>query len=126
MKFTTVLLLVLLAIFTIVESSRLRSEKGRRNSRRDQRARREADARRAAAKKKSSDIQLKTDLKMVSTLPNGVEVYSWTWNKIAEAKGLSGKSVGVIAQQVQNIVPGSVSRSTDGFMKVDYSLIFTQ
>merc|ERR1712216_951607 len=73
-----------------------------------------------------SDIQLKTDLKMVSTLPNGVEVYSWTWNKIAEAKGLSGKSVGVIAQQVQNIVPGSVSRGTDGFMKVDYSLIFTQ
>merc|ERR1719506_1200530 len=110
MKFATVLLLTLLAIFTIVESSRLRSEKrhhGRRHGRR-------------------SDIQLKTDLKMVSTLPNGVEVYSWTWNKIAEAKGLSGKSVGVIAQQVMNIVPGSVSKATDGYMKVDYSKIFTQ
>merc|ERR1712216_597604 len=110
MKFATVLLLALLAIFAVVESSRLRKRPhhhGHGHGRR-------------------SDIQLKTDLKMISTLPNGVEVYSWTWNKIAEAKGLSGKSVGVIAQQVQNIVPGSVSRGTDGFMKVDYSLIFTQ
>merc|ERR1711943_53127 len=106
MKFATVLLLALLAIFAVVESSRLRRRHHHRHRR--------------------SDIQLKTDLKMISTLPNGVEVYSWTWNKIAEAKGLSGKSVGVIAQQVQNIVPGSVSRSTDGFMKVDYSKIFTQ
>merc|ERR1712007_68273 len=103
MKFATVLLLTLLAIFTIVESTRLRKKHGHH-----------------------SDIQLKTDLKMISTLPNGVEVYSWTWNKIAEAKGLSGKSVGVIAQQVMNIVPGSVSKATDGFMKVDYSKIFTQ
>merc|ERR1712007_222119 len=111
MKFATVLLLALLAIFTIVESSRLRSEtRHRRGGRHGRR----------------SDIQLKTDLKMVSTLPNGVEVYSWTWNKIAESKGLSGKSVGVIAQQVMNIVPGSVSKGTDGFMKVDYSKIFTQ
>merc|ERR1712100_51990 len=107
MEFATVLLLTLLAIFAVVESSRLRKKTGRRHCH-------------------HSDIQLKTDLKMISTLPNGVEVYSWTWNKIAEAKGLSGKSVGVIAQQVQNIVPGSVSRGTDGFMKVDYSLIFTQ
>merc|ERR1712007_194267 len=106
MKFATVLLLTLLAIFTIVESSRLRKK--------------------THTKFRRSDIQLKTDLKMISTLPNGVEVYSWTLNKIAEAKGLSGKSVGVIAQQVMNIVPGSVSKATDGFMKVDYSKIFTQ
>merc|ERR1719446_6485 len=112
MKFAALLLIALLAISTIsiAEASRLRK----------------------TTKKKFinftwlSDIQLKTDLKMISTLPSGVEVYSWTWNKIAEAKGLSGKSVGVIAQQVQNIVPGSVTKGTDGFMKADYSLIFTQ
>merc|ERR1719506_888096 len=108
MKFATVLLLALLAIFTIVdivESSSLRSE-GTPGDRR-RRAVAEKNRRR---KRRRSDIQLKTDLKMVSTLPNGVEVYSWTWNKIAESKGLSGKSVGVIAQQVMNIVPGSVSK----------------
>merc|ERR1712205_18224 len=49
MKFATVLLLALLAIFAVVESSRLR--KGHRRGRRHRR----------------SDIQLKTDLKMIST-----------------------------------------------------------
>lgn len=61
-----------------------------------------------------SDERVKTDIHLVGTMPNGVEVYSfrfvWDWPPY----------IGVIAQQVQKVMPEAVEEGDDGLLRVDY------
>ena len=70
-----------------------------------------------------SDIKLKKNIKLVGKLDNGIKLYEWKWNK--EGKKIAGNQVerGVIAQQVQKIIPEAVVKGEDGYLRVNYSLV---
>ena len=68
-----------------------------------------------------SDLCLKKDKLKVGT-ENGFNVYTWTWNSLANALGLFGMSRGVMAQEVQRLRPDAVI-NINGFLAVDYDLI---
>ena len=71
----------------------------------------------------ASDIRLKKDIKRVGKLPNGLNVYTWEWTE--EAKLLVNKqpTMGVIAQEVQEVLPEAVAVHSDGYLMVDYSKV---
>jgi hypothetical protein len=68
-----------------------------------------------------SDKRLKTNIKKVGET-SGYNIYTWTWNKIAESLGLSGDSRGVLANEVILTNPEAVS-DKDGFLRVNYQMI---
>src|SRR5262245_55447397 len=62
-----------------------------------------------------SDMQLKEDVVPLMRLDNGLELYRFRY------KGSDHTLyVGVMAQEVQKIDPGAVSRGRDGYFQVDY------
>ena len=74
-----------------------------------------------------SDQHLKDN---VTTLPYsqfneiGLTGVCWEWNKVAEKNyGLTGKSCGVIAQEVQKLYPWAVREGKDGYLQVEYEML---
>jgi hypothetical protein len=62
-----------------------------------------------------SDAQLKRDITLVSHLDNGLNLYRYRYL-------WSGQQfVGVMAQEVAEIVPDAVTRGPDGWLRVDYA-----
>lgn len=62
-----------------------------------------------------SDIRLKEDIVALGRLDNGIGVYRFRY------RGNDHTTyVGVMAQEVQTIVPDAVSRQRDGYLRVDY------
>ena len=72
----------------------------------------------------ASDIKLKTNIKQVGKLNNGIKVYTWNWTE--EAKGIVGDQVeyGVIAQEVMEVVPEAVIEGNDGYLRVSYEALY--
>lgn len=71
-----------------------------------------------------SDRRLKTDIKKVGKLGNGLNVYTWKWND--EGKKLAPKNqpeIGVIAQEVQEVMPEAVVRGDHGYLMVNYGAL---
>ena len=75
----------------------------------------------AAAPFAMSDIKLKTDIKFVTKLKNGINVYRWRWNKRGAELTNRVFGFGVIAQEVQKIKPASVVKGKDGYLMVNYA-----
>ena len=72
----------------------------------------------------SSDIRLKDDIELLHTLPNGIKVYTWQWNKTAQDLGLATSApVGVLAQELQKTHPEAVLEGSDGYLRVNYGAI---
>ena len=61
-----------------------------------------------------SDIALKHDVSLLGVLDNGLGYYRFSYLGSAKAY------VGVIAQEVQRLMPRAVTRGDDGFLRVDY------
>lgn len=71
-----------------------------------------------------SDIRLKDDIELLHTLPNGIKVYTWQWNKTAQDLGLATSApVGVLAQELQKTHPEAVLEGSDGYLRVNYGAI---
>ncbi len=70
-----------------------------------------------------SDIRLKTEIKRVGELENGIPVYRWKWTK--KGKEIAGEqgTLGVLAQEILNIMPEAVSVGSDGYYRVDYGRV---
>lgn len=67
-----------------------------------------------------SDKRLKSDLEKIGE-HNGLNVYSWKWNKDANNLGLHGAAQGHIAQELQKTHPHLVGQDEDtGFFFVNY------
>jgi hypothetical protein len=61
-----------------------------------------------------SDIRLKHDLVLLGHLDNGLGFYRFDYN------GSDKAYVGVIAQEVQTVMPQAVRRDRDGYLRVFY------
>ena len=70
---------------------------------------------------KFSDKRLKDNIKRIGELANGLGIYVWDWNDVALTMGISTPEVGVIAQEVLDVLPSAVSIDESGFYQVDYS-----
>ena len=71
-----------------------------------------------------SDKRLKTNIKKLGSV-NGINIYSWTWNKLAKLMGIdlnNPVTTGVMAQEVMHI-PGAVNLNNDGFYSVNYKIL---
>ena len=64
-----------------------------------------------------SDERLKTDIKKLFTLPNGVEIYTYRF------RNNDYRQIGALAQQVQKVMPDAVRRGGDGFLRVNYNMV---
>ena len=61
-----------------------------------------------------SDIRLKRDIVEVGRLDNGVDLYRYRY------KWSDQTYVGVMAQEVAQVVPDAVMHGGDGYLRVDY------
>ena len=68
----------------------------------------------------ASDARLKENLKPVGKLNNGLTVYCFNF------KGSNTSQIGLIAQEVKEVVPQAVYEGEDGFLKVNYELACQQ
>jgi hypothetical protein len=64
-----------------------------------------------------SDMRLKHDIVLIGRLEDGLGYYRFVYN------GGHTAYVGVMAQEVQAIVPAAVTRGADGYMRVSYDLL---
>lgn len=65
----------------------------------------------------ASDIRLKTNIERTGTHPLGFGLFKWRW------KDTGLPDSGVIAQDVRRFVPRAVLEFTDGFLRVNYTMI---
>jgi hypothetical protein len=66
------------------------------------------------------DIRTKENLRVVGTLPNGVVVYRYNYKPEYSERWGSGDQVGVVAQQVQEVMPEAVRVDSFGYLNVNY------
>lgn len=72
-----------------------------------------------------SDRRLKQNIKYIGD-ENGHKTYTWTWNDLAnDYFGLKGESRGVIADEVEKVMPEAISENA-GFNMVNYDMIGVQ
>lgn len=76
----------------------------------------------AAAITKFSDVRLKDNVEFAGSLPNDIDVYTWTWNDKAKELGIdSSPEYGVLAHEIKDRFPEAVSVNENGYYMVDYS-----
>jgi len=75
----------------------------------------------AAGNPKFSDINLKENIKKVGSLDNGLNLYSYNYKEGYDLP--EGKQVGVMAQEVEKIIPEAVVNMPNGFKGVNYALL---
>ena len=68
-----------------------------------------------------SDRRLKDDIEFIGN-HHGINVYEWRWNALAEALGLSGYDTGVMADEVEQIMPEAVG-VREGYKTVNYDML---
>ncbi len=61
-----------------------------------------------------SDIRLKRDIALLSRLDNGLGLYRYRYLWSDQVY------VGVMAQEVEKVMPVAVARGADGYLRVDY------
>ncbi len=66
-----------------------------------------------------SDRRLKKNIKLIGTV-KGFNIYSWAWNIVANKMGLTGKTIGCMADEVYTKQPDAVSIK-NYFMFVNYN-----
>ena len=72
----------------------------------------------------ASDIRLKKNINLLGKLGN-FNIYSWDWNeKGIEIGAIDMPTVGVLAQEVLEVMPEAVIIGDDGYYRVDYNKIF--
>lgn len=68
-----------------------------------------------------SDNRMKKNITEKAELSNGVKLYSWEWTDEAIEKGWGDTpTIGVVAQQVQQVKPENVYMDKSGDLRVDY------
>jgi hypothetical protein len=71
----------------------------------------------------TSDIATKENIKQVGVLPSGINVYEFEYKPEFKATAGHGRYVGVMAQEVEQVIPEAVAIGAHGFKMVDYSKV---
>jgi hypothetical protein len=77
----------------------------------------------AAAIMAPSDIRLKENIKAIGWLPNGLPVYEYEFKPEYKHIGGEGKHIGVMAQEVEKVMPEAVIEHPDGYKMVNYGAL---
>jgi hypothetical protein len=70
-----------------------------------------------------SDVAIKENIRKIGVLENGLNVYEYEYKAPYKATWGHGQQIGVMAQEVEQIIPEAVSVHPDGYKMVDYSMI---
>lgn len=76
-----------------------------------------------ALKMMMSDKRLKDNITLIGQSKKGHNVYTWTWNKLAQQLGINSPTIGVIAQEVMETNPDAVTKNNDGYYMVNYGAL---
>ena len=71
----------------------------------------------------SSDIRVKENIKLVDVLVDGVNIYEFDYKPEFKDKAGHGRYRGVMADEVEQIMPNAVGRDSDGYKTVHYSML---
>ena len=74
-----------------------------------------------AAISKYSDIRLKKNIKKIGKLRKGINIYSYNYIDYKDLP--KEKQIGVMAQEVEKVIPEAVITMADGYKAVNYALI---
>jgi hypothetical protein len=77
----------------------------------------------AASLMAPSDIRLKENIKAVGYLLNGLPVYEYEFKTEFKHIGGEGKHIGVMAQEVEKVMPEAVVEHPDGYKMVNYGAL---
>ena len=72
---------------------------------------------------KYSDIRMKENIKQVHWLPNGLPVYEYEYKPEFKDIAGHGKHIGVMAQEVEQVMPEAVITNANGYKMVNYGLL---
>jgi hypothetical protein len=70
-----------------------------------------------------SDIRTKENIKAIGWLPNGLPVYEYEYKPEWKNEAGHGKFIGVMAQEVETIVPEAIITRPDGYKMVNYGAL---
>ena len=71
----------------------------------------------------ASDVRVKENIKYLGDLTNGLPFYEYEYKPEFKAIGGEGKFIGVMAQDVEKVMPEAVVEHPDGYKMVNYSLL---
>lgn len=72
---------------------------------------------------KYSDRRTKRNIRRIATLDNGLPLYTFEYLPEFQAEGGAGQHVGVMADEVEKLIPAAVHTGADGIKRVNYALI---
>lgn len=73
--------------------------------------------------RKSSDRRLKDTVARLGDHPLGFGLYTFAYKDEYKARCGEGRQFGVMADEVEVVMPDAVSLDADGFKQVDYSML---
>lgn len=71
-----------------------------------------------------SDINMKENIKLIGKLGNGLNLYKFDYKPEFKDVAGHGSFIGVMAQEVEKVIPDAVSVANNGYKQVDYSLVY--
>jgi hypothetical protein len=74
----------------------------------------------------TSDERLKTNIKKIENALDKIDEVSgilYNWNELAEGKDQNIREAGVIAQEIQKVLPEAIQERSDGYLTVRYERI---
>jgi len=71
----------------------------------------------------SSDIRVKENIELIGLLPNGLNIYEFEYKPEFKHKSGSGRYRGVMAHEVEKIMPQAVNVDSDGYKLVSYPML---
>ncbi len=77
-----------------------------------------------AATASASDINLKDSITKIGELSDKIGLYRWKWNDAAKDLGIDTPEVGLLAQEVEAVMPEAVSTAPNGYKQVRYDMVF--
>lgn len=72
----------------------------------------------------ASDIRLKENVRPIGKPYNGIQIYVWDWNEDGQRVTGETSGAGVIAQEVRETHPTAVVEGDDGWLRVNYGVLF--
>ena len=74
----------------------------------------------------SSDIRVKENIEFVDILMDGINIYEFDYKPEFKDKSGHGRYRGVMADEVEQIMPKAIGRDSDGYKTVNYSMLGIQ